>query len=161
LAIIVGQGDSSRLTRTIKRRDQLVTDVYAYAYTPRDPGLMVVGATMPPEKLEGALAAIAGETFRVVHEEVSDEELAKAKTIIESDTIYQKETVQGQARKLGFFETIGGGAAWESEYMHKVRMATPAQLQAVARKYLTLENATVTALLAPAELGRAGDGSKL
>jgi zinc protease len=174
LAIVLGQGDSSRLTLSVKRRDQLVSDVYAYAYTPRDPGLLVTGATLPPEKLDSALAAIAGETFRLCHEEISDEELAKAKTIIESDTIYQKETVQGQARKLGFFETVGGGLSWESDYMHRVRVATPAQLLAVARKYLTLDNATVASLLPPgrgreperveqalaATLGKAYDGAR-
>src|SRR5262249_49615664 len=55
LAIILGQGDSSRLTRGLKRRDQLVTDAYAYAYTPRDPGLLVAGATMPPDQLEAGV----------------------------------------------------------------------------------------------------------
>jgi zinc protease len=158
LAIILGQGDSSRLTRTIKRRDQLVTDVYAYAYTPRDPGLLVVGSTLPPERLEEALGSIGGEIFRLCHEPVTEEELQKARTIIESDAVYQKETVQGQARKLGFFETVAGGVAWEAEYMRQVRAVTPAQLQAVARKYLTMDNATVTALLPTV---RGGDAAKI
>lgn len=157
LAIILGQGDSSRLSRTVKRRDQLVSDAYSYAYTPRDPGLMVAGATMPPEKLDSAVEAIAGETFRFLHEDATAEELSKAKTILESDTIYQKETVQGQARKLGFFETVVGGIAWETEYMRQIRAVTPAQLRAVAKKYLTLENATVSVMVPlakPAEVTR-------
>lgn len=147
LAIILGQGDSSRLTLGLKRRDQLVTDAFAYAYTPRDPGLLVAGATLPPGDLPAAFAGLLSETFRMRHEEVSETELAKAKAIIESDAIYQKETVQGQARKLGFFETVGGGIDWEDEYNRQVRAVTPATLMAVARKYLTVENATIAALV--------------
>ena len=147
LAIILGQGDSSRLTLGLKRRDQLVTDAFAYAYTPRDPGLLVAGATLPPDELRAAFAGLMSETFRLRHEEVSETELAKAKAIIESDAIYQKETVQGQARKLGFFETVGGGIDWEDEYNRQVRAVTPATLMAAARKYLTAENATIAALV--------------
>ncbi len=87
------------------------------------------------------------ETFRLRHEEVSDTELQKAKAIIESDAIYQKETVQGQARKLGFFETVGGGIDWEDEYNRQVRAVTPATLMAAAQKYLTVDNATIAALV--------------
>ncbi|HEY2749168.1 MAG TPA: pitrilysin family protein, partial [Polyangia bacterium] len=95
LAIILGQGDSSRLTRGLKRRDELVTEAFAYAYTPRDPGLFVAGATMPPDDLDAGFAGLLSELFRLRHEEVSETELAKAKAIIESDAVYQKETVQG------------------------------------------------------------------
>src|SRR5262249_33799858 len=147
LAIILGQGDSSRLTLNLKRREQVVTDAFAYAYTPRDPGLLVAGATLPPGDLDAAFAGLLGETFRLRHEEVSEVELAKAKALIESDATYQKETVQGLARKLGFFETVGGGLAWEDEYNRQVRAVTPAILMAVARKYLRVDNATIAALI--------------
>lgn len=156
LAIILGQGDSSRLNLSVKRGAQLVTECYAYAYTPRDPGLLVAGATLPPGDLDAALGAIAGELFRLRHEEVSDVELQKAKAIIESDAVYQKETVQGQARKLGFFATVGGGLDWEAEYNRQVRAVTPATLMAVAQKYLGVENATVAALVPDKRAGDLG-----
>ncbi len=97
---------------------------------------MVAGATMAPERLDDSVAAILEQTFRLCHEEVSDEELAKAKAIIESDTIYQKETVQGQARKLGFFETVAGGIDYEAEYHKQVRDVTPAHAAGGGAKYL-------------------------
>jgi zinc protease len=151
LAIILGQGDSSRLVTTVKRQRELTNDVYAYSYTPRDPGLLVAGATMPLERLDDATDAVLEQTFRLCHEEVSDEELAKAKAISESDAVYQKETVQGQARKLGFFATVGGGLEWEDEYTRQVRAVTPASLRAAAQKYLGVENATISALLPASE----------
>jgi zinc protease len=154
-SIVLGQGDSSRLTVGVKRRAQLVSDVYAYSYTPRDPGLMVAGATLPPERLDAAVEAILGELFRLRFETITRDELKKAQTIVESDAIYQKETVQGQARKLGFFETVAGGLGYEEEYNRQVRAVTPASLRAVCARYLTVENATVTVLLPESEAARA------
>jgi len=147
-SIILGQGDSSRLILEVKRKQERVSDVYAYSYTPRDPGLLVAGATLPPAELEGALDAILEQVFRLRSEDVTDEELRKAKTIIESDAVYQKETVQGQARKLGFFETVAGGIDYEAEYNRQVQRVTAPQIREVVSRYLTVENATV-AVLAP------------
>jgi zinc protease len=151
-SIILGQGDSSRLTVAVKRQRQLVTDVYSYSYTPRDPGLMVAGATLPPERVDTALDAILAEVFRLRFDLVSPEELKKAQAIIESDAVYQKETVQGQARKLGFFETVAGGLDYESEYSRQVRQVTPESLRETVRRYVTLENASVTLLLPQANV---------
>jgi zinc protease len=150
LGIVLGQGDSSRLVSRVRRDAQVVSDVYTYSYTPRDPGLLVSGATLPPERLNAALDAILGETFLLCHEPVSAEELDKAKTIIESDAIFQKETVQGLARKLGFFESVAGGLEAEAEYLRAVREVSTEQLLEVAPRYLKAENATVS-VLAPRE----------
>lgn len=153
LALILGQGDSSRLTLALKRRQQLANDIWAYAYTPRHPGLLVAGATLTPGDLGALTPALLEQIFRLRHEPVSETELDKARAIIESDAIFQRETVQGQARKLGFFETVAGGIDWEAEYMRQIRAATPATLQAAAQKYLRLEDATLTALLPRVQSG--------
>src|SRR5581483_4774580 len=133
-AILLGQGDSSRLVRLVKRQQGLVSDVYSYSYTPHDPGLMVAGGTLPPADLASAVDAILAQVARLCQEDVTAEELKKAQTIIESDAIYQKETVQGQARKLGFFQTVAGGVEYEAEYQKQVRAVTPSQIREVCKK---------------------------
>ncbi len=150
-SIILGQGDSSRLTVGVKRQQQIVTDAYAYSYTPRDPGLMVAGATLPQDHIEAAVQAICEEVFRLRFDPITGEELRKAQAIIESDAIFQKETVQGQARKLGFFETVAGGLDYEDDYNRQVRAATAESLREAVRRYLLVENASIT-LLVPREM---------
>ncbi|MSP61855.1 MAG: insulinase family protein [Myxococcales bacterium] len=150
-AIILGQGDSSRLQIEVKRNRQVVSDAYAYAYTPKDPGLLVAGATLPPAQVDEAAQAILDQLFRLIHLEVTPEELDKAKAIIESDSVYQKETVQGLARKLGFYSTVGESLHYEDEYNRSVRAVTPATLRAVAAKYLRPENCTISLLVPEAE----------
>ena len=148
LAIILGQGDSSRLTRGPQApRSAGHRRVRLCVHAARSGAARRRARPCRPIDLDAAFAGLLAEVFRLRHEEVSDTELAKAKAIIESDAIYQKETVQGQARKLGFFETVGGGIDWEDEYNRQVRAVTPATLMAAARKYLVVDNATIAALV--------------
>ncbi|HEY3359806.1 MAG TPA: pitrilysin family protein [Polyangia bacterium] len=162
-SIILGQGDSSRLNLEVRRNRQLVTDVYAYSYTPRDTGLLAVGASIPPGSpgaIEEATRAILDEVYRLAHDEVSLEEVAKARTIIESEAVYQKETVQGMARKLGYFETVAGDAAYEDEYNRQVQDVTPAKLREAVRRYLVPENLTMIVVLPEADKVKAARASE-
>jgi len=139
-AVILGQGESSRLTRRVKHEQQLATTAYAYAYTPADPGLLVIGATAPPERLVKVVQAVTREALALGVSEVSAVELRRAKTLIESDVVYQKETVQGQARKLGFYQTVARTLEFEEEYNRRIRDVTPDRLRAVAARYLRPTN---------------------
>ncbi len=145
-AIILGQGDASRLIRRVKHEQQLVTDVYAYSYTPIEPGILIVGATCQPGKLAEAAEAIASEVFQLGATPLQPEELRRAKTIIESDAVYQKETVQGQARKLGFFLSVAGTVDFEQEYNRRAADATLDQVRAVSARYLRAENLSLAVL---------------
>ncbi len=68
---------------------------------------------------------------------------------MESDAVYQRETVQGLARKLGFYETSLGGFEAEARYLEKVAALTPPALQAVGQRTLDEATVVVTALLPP------------
>jgi len=85
------------------------------------------------------------EILRLSHEEMAQEELAKARTILESDRVYDKETVQGHARKLGFFTAIAGDVGFEDRYLASLQKLTPADLRRVAAQYLRVSNLTVFA----------------
>ena len=148
-AVLLGQGESARFATTLRRERQVVSDAYAYAYTPRDPGLFVAGAALAPKDLPRAAEALAAELFRLVEEPVSQAELDKARAIVESDTVYQKETVEGQARKLGFFETVAGGIEREADYLRAVRETTPESIRAALARYLVRENLTLAVLAPP------------
>ena len=154
-AIVLGQGDSSRLHREVKRNRQIVTEVYSYSYSPRDPGLLVIGATLPPADLDAAIDAMLDETLRLAHEDAAAEEIEKAKTIVESDIVYTKETVQGFARKLGFFATISGpgktSLTVEDDYHRRLREVTPRALREAWTRYVRLDNASIS-VLAPQTL---------
>ncbi|MDC0713484.1 pitrilysin family protein [Stigmatella sp. ncwal1] len=147
LAMLAGQGDSSRLALEVKRKRSLVNDIHASAYTPRDPGLFTASLTLPPANLASALE----ETVRVLAElrtqPVPAEELATVKALIEAEAIYQRETVQGLARKLGYYQSSMDGLEAEARYYEAVARLTPEDVRAVAERYLRFEHAVLTGLL--------------
>lgn len=151
LSVMLGSGESSRLFASVKRERQLVTDCYAFAYTPQDPGIVMVGAQVQGEGVDVALRALLSQTLLMRHEAPEVAEVEKARTILLSDAVYSKETVQGIARKLGYFELVGGGVGFEEEYYEAVRKVTPADIQRVAAKYLRTETLSVAALMPDAQ----------
>ncbi len=144
---ILGTGDSSRLYRKLKEQNATVNDIYAYAYSLKENGLFIVGGVFDPEKVKKASTEIIAEIELIKNEPVGAEELARAKTNIERDFIRTKETMQGQARKLGYFELETGDHGYERLYLERVRGVTPEDIVRVARKYLAGENLTAGVLL--------------
>jgi len=147
LSNILGGGESSRLYRNVKEEKGVVNSIYSYAFTPKDPGLFVVGGTLKPENAKEALKEALTELYRLKSEKVSTRELEKAKVNIESDTIYTKETMQGQAQKLGFFEVETGDYIFEKEYLEKVSKVRAEDVIRVANKYFNNSNMTPGLLL--------------
>ncbi len=147
LAMISGQGEASQLTLELKRRRGLVNAIHAWAYTPKDPGLFTVSLTLPKEKLEEALEETVRILARICRTPPSIDELRTVQALIESENIYQRETVQGLARKLGFYESGAGGIEREAEYYARVAALTPADIHRVAERYLRFDRMIATSLL--------------
>ncbi|AGC42533.1 M16 family peptidase [Myxococcus stipitatus DSM 14675] len=147
LALMVGQGDASRLAREVKRRHNLVNDIHAFAYTPQDPGLFSVAMTLQPGNCERALEETARGLATLRATAVTADELSTAKALLESEAVYQRETVQGVARKMGYYQSGMGSLDEEARYYEAIRALTPEQVRAAAQKYFRLDHAIVTALL--------------
>jgi zinc protease len=143
LAVLLGQGESSRLNLEVVRNRQFATNTSAYLFSARDPGALVVSVALPPGRIEDAARATVEETLRLSLEEVGPEELAKARTILESDRVYDKETVQGYARKLGFFAAIAGDPDFEERYLAALQKTTAVDLRRVAARYLRVSNMSI------------------
>jgi len=143
LAVLLGQGDSSRLNLEVVRNRQLATNTSAYLFSARDPGAFVIATSLPPARVEEAMRTMLDETLRTTLEEIPPEELAKARTILESDRVYDRETVQGYARKLGFFSAIAGDPNFEERYQAALQRATAADLRRVAARYLCTSNLSI------------------
>lgn len=143
LAVLLGQGESSRLNLEVVRNRQLATNTSAYLFSARDPGALVIGVSLSPSRIEDATRAVLDEAFRLTQEDIRPEELAKARTILESDRVYDKETVQGYARKLGFFSAIAGDPNFEEHYLAALQKSTAADLRRVAAQYLRAANLTI------------------
>lgn len=147
LAMLVGQGDSSRLSLEVKRKRSLVKDVNAWSWTPKEPGLFAASLVVSTPQVEAAFEATAQVLATMTATEVAQDELDTVKSLIEADAVYQRETVQGVARKLGSYESTMGGIEREAQYYEAISQVTTAKVREVAQRYFTFDRATVTGLL--------------
>ena len=150
LSHILGGGEASRLVQKVKLEKGLVHSISTSSLTPKDPGLFVIGATLPAENLEKALEAILEEVIHLSQKGVTAEELHRVKVNVESDLIYDRETVQGQARKIGYYEVVAGDVQYEKEYMRRVNLLQNEDIQKVVEKYFKTSR-WVISILTPSE----------
>jgi len=147
LAALVGQGESSRLYRRLRREKGLVHTISAYAFTPQGPGLFEVAGTAPPENLREVIKEILVEVFRLKYDPILPEELKKARTMVASSFVYSRETMQGEARKLGTFQMIAGDPLKSRAYYEAIKKVSAEDIRSVAEKYFS-PKAVVAGLLA-------------
>ena len=150
LAQILGGGEASRLVQKVKLEKGLVHSISASSFTPRDPGLFIIGATLGAENIKETIKAILEEVARLAREGTTTEELHRVKVNIESGLIYDRQTVQGEARKMGYYEVMAGDVQFEKEYMRRLGLIENEDVQRVLRKYFG-PSRLVISLLTPSE----------
>ena len=153
MAHILGGADSSRLEQEIKEKRRLVHNIYSYAFTPKDPGIMAIGATLADADVPRAIEMIRREVERIQQEPVTSAELSRAKLNIRSNEIYEKETVGGQASKIAYFLATAGSHDFEGRYYAMLSEVRAENVREAARRYLSFESCTAV-LIVP-------EGSKL
>ncbi|MBN2716848.1 MAG: insulinase family protein [Deltaproteobacteria bacterium] len=136
LGALLGQGASSRLELEIGRRLGLSSEISAVCYTPRDEGMFGVFAKAPPKELETLTREISKQIALLVEHLCQVEEVEKAKKLILSEDAFSLETVDGQARKLGYYRLYCDGEGYEERYTNAVRAVTPQLICDIARRYL-------------------------
>ena len=142
LAHILGGGESSRVYRKLVAEKPLATSAGAFAYTPPDPGLFLETASCEADDVKEVLDGLIAETAKIRDYPISEEELLRARTNLESDFVYRSQTVQGQSRELGYAIVVHKDPDYARKYIQRLHEITPADIQKVARKYLTPENMT-------------------
>src|SRR5208283_3248647 len=147
VADILGARDDSRLVRILKREKGIVNAISASSVTPKEPGLMIISATLAADNLEAATIGIMEELAHLAETPPSEDELGQAKIHIESDQVYGRETVQGTARSMGTYQNTLEDAEYEEKYLTLNSAVTPQQISAAANKYLMPPNVTVSVLL--------------
>lgn len=146
-ASILGDGKSSRLYRKLVYERRIARQVGVhYDPTSIDPGLWYVYAQPLPGHTAAELeAALLREIKRLQRVPVPDTELTKAKTNIEAGFLLAQDSLFYQALLLGQYEIAD---TWKrvDDYLPAIRAVSAADVQRVARAYLTTENRTVAVL---------------
>jgi zinc protease len=146
LSTILGDGRSSRLYRRVREQAGLAYGVSAFSYTPGDPGLFGIDATVEPAKRDVAQELILKILDEIKETGVTDEELAKAKKISLSHHLGSLTTMRGQASDLGSNWFLTRNLDFTRDYLAAVQKVTREDIRRVTAKYLTDNNLTVVSL---------------
>jgi zinc protease len=148
LTAVLDGYDNARLNRVLVKQEKVVNDVgVGYDMVSRGPELFLIGATMAKGKtVEQAQASIRKALVELKQKGILESELKRIKVRILSEQIYKRDSIFGQAMEIGSNEMAG--FSWKDiDYMlEKMQSITPAQVQAVAKKYLVDEGLTIAVL---------------
>ena len=150
LSEILGGGLRSRIYQKLVVEQGIASSAGAsYSGTALDGATFsVYGVPRGAATLETVEKAVEKELATIVRDGVSDEELEKAKTRFLRSVIFARDSQSGMANMYGATLATGGTVADIAEWPDRVKAVTPAQVKAVAAKYLDLRR-SVTGYLLP------------
>ncbi|MEM6821183.1 MAG: pitrilysin family protein [Verrucomicrobiota bacterium] len=160
MAILAGQGKSSRLHQNLVEGKGVLRGVGAFSYTPAQSGLWAVSGVMHPNPKVSRTEVVGDviaelESFRQKHP--SSEELAKAKRVVISDRVSEMETVSGKASSLGSSWFIARDTGFSDRYLEGIKAVQAEDIVRVANTYFKPENLSVVSINPEEALATQGD----
>ncbi len=148
LAHILAGGDSARLSRQLVRGSEIAAEADAdYGLYDRLAGMLTLdGTPTDGHGLDDLEQALLGQVRALIETPVSETELEHVRVQLIAGKVYELDSVFYQAMQLGMLETVGLGWRRADEYIQAMKSVTAEQVRAVAKRYLTHDNLTISRL---------------
>jgi predicted Zn-dependent peptidase len=157
LTSILGSGRSSRFYETIVRQKQLATNVGAFARESRGPRLFRISATpIPGKSIENLEAAIYAEIERVKAGPIADWEIEKARNNAKRQFVGGLQSSLNRAIDLAEYALVYNNPGEINTRYQRLDKLNAADVQRVAKQYLTPENRSVVVTNPKPAGGRGG-----
>ncbi len=138
LAYVMVNGKGSRLYKSLVYDRQIAQDVSAFNGSRELAGEFTIIATAKPGKTIAELeSAINEELAKLKTAPPNADEMERAYNTIESSFIYGLQTVRGKADQLNSYATFLNNPGYAEQDLARYRRVTPADVQRVAKAYLT------------------------
>lgn len=136
LNTVLGEGMSSRLFLNIRERLGLAYDVHSFTQKHRDTGHLGIYLGVDPKKSTEAIRAVIAEMHRLCDEDLTDEELHRAKEFTKGRLRLDLETTNGVAFWLTYQELLIGEIKDIEDELTMVDAVTAADIRRVANSVL-------------------------
>ncbi|QUS61737.1 insulinase family protein [Synechocystis sp. PCC 7339] len=136
LSTYLGNGLSSRLFVELREKRGLAYDVSAFYPTRLGSSQFVTYMGTAPENTAIAIAGLRAETERLCAQALEEEEITAAKNKLLGQYALGKQTNGEIAHLFGWYETLGLGLGFDSEFQEYVKAVTATDAQRVAQTYL-------------------------
>ncbi len=149
LASILGEGQSSRLSRSLVDEKQLATSVFSYMPESFDPNLFYIYASAS-NAIEASVLekAIIEQVNKIMISGVDVKELTKIKNIAQVNFYRTLSTINGKANTLGTYALFFDDYSKMFTAIDDMNKVTVDDIKRVANKYLIKANRTVGILSA-------------
>ena len=137
LITALGVGESGVLSASLKGEQQLATDCWANLEAEPRGALITLGASAREGRALKTAEALAAAVARVCASGISAADLHRARNTILASHVHDRETADGRAHRLAWYEAFFGGTAHEAAYEAAVLRVTPRDLREVARRWLS------------------------
>jgi zinc protease len=148
LSKILSDGESSRLYQRLVYKEQTALYAGGQVDETQDPGIFYIWCYMNLGRtIEEGKRMLFEEIGKFALQEVSDQELQKAKNQLEADFIFSLQTNMYKGLKLGDYQVRAGDYKKLFEAVDKLQKVTKEDIMMVAKKYLVEDNRTVAILV--------------
>jgi predicted Zn-dependent peptidase len=147
---LLATGRTSRLYRRLVEERQVAVGVSTVNGLPgaRYPNLFTISATpRAPHTAAEVEAEIDAELARLAAEPAEAAEIARVKNQLRAQLVRGLQSNEGLAATLAYYATIAGDWRYLTTHLEQLDKVTPADIQAVAAKYLRPENRTVAVIV--------------
>jgi predicted Zn-dependent peptidase len=155
LSILLGQGQSSRLYKSLVYKKEMALSTYAASWGQTLAGQFTIFASLKPKvSPDNMLALMEREVKELRDKKVSQKELDKARNLFFKDYVDGLKKVSGRARMLANYETLLGDYSRIFSDLKEYQKVTTEDIQRVAKTYLK-PTARNTVIVLPKKGGRA------
>ena len=144
---ILGADKTGRLYRALEDQGK-ASATFTYAPQLRDPSLFILAAFLTPEAThEETEAIILDEIKKLISGGVTENELARAKAVIQANTVYGRDGPYAIADQINEAIAMGDWTTYVT-LPEAIQTVTPAEIQRVAAKYF-IRNSSTTGWFVP------------
>ncbi|MEI7473699.1 MAG: pitrilysin family protein [bacterium] len=147
LATILGDGDSSRLYQSLKEKTNIVTSIDAGHMSLKDDSVFYISSEMKPENYKKAKEEVIKQINKVRVDGITDEELNRAKKLLERQFLYNSESVEEIANTIGYCMTINNNLDCYTDYTEQISKLTKEDIKKVAVQYIDTSKMAESLLL--------------
>lgn len=146
LSAIMGHGDSSRLHQELVEKKKILRSVDTFSYTPAQPGLWGVAATLQPKATRKEAEKAILDVLKKVASSIIQEELVKAKRQALASRARELKTAAGRASSIGSSWLSARNIYFDENYLKSLQKVTANDINQVTKKYFTDDNLTVASI---------------
>jgi len=139
LALVLGKGEDSILTKELRDKKKLVHQIVCQNYTLRDSGLFSVYFIADITKVNDAINAIVDELENIKINGISDADLNKVKEMATAELINALETAGGRAKDISISEAIANDYKFSQIYLKRLLDVTGEEAKSAANAYFKVD----------------------